>query len=349
MNRNSFLAIMLAAMAAVVATAISLTKQQDVEQTVAAGGKMIPGLLETVNSAEALSIRSSAGTLTIQRGETGWSLAERNGYAVRPDRVRSVLIGLANLEKLEPKTQSPNHYAALGVEDPEGKDARSTGVEVMDGQGKRLAALIVGKPKWDVGGGARGVYVRPAGDAQSWLAKGRLDIGSEASDWLEREVIHIAPERIASVVTAHPDGETWTATKGEGKGAHLAIEGVELKDRYALDGMASVFSHLQLDDVRPADDIAMAEKFLHKAEYKTFDGLTLRTRLAPLMGEHWLWIEVEGDEALAAATKGWTYKIPAFKAARLTKRLADVRKQEGTPGHGALPSQVPGAAAGPRP
>ncbi len=331
MNKKTFLAVAAVALIAVALAFFSTATRQEAEDAVAGGGRMFPALPDTINTVEVLSVRTRDGILTIQKSGNGWMVLERNGYPARTTTVRTVLVGLAELEKLEPKTKSPERYADLGVEDVDAEGSASTEVVVLNGAGERLAAALVGRVKWDVGGGMPGLYLRKPGEAQSWLVRGRLGLATDASDWLVREVLHVAPERIKGITMHHPDGETWTAEKASRDDKHLFISGETLRDKFALDGTASVFQNLTMDDVRPGDDIAMAEKFIHRAEYQTFDGMVIKTRLADVMGEHWLWLKVSGgsDEAkrLAGLTAGWAYRIPAFKAARLSKRLADLKKK----------------------
>ena len=50
------------------------------------------------------------------------------------------------------------------------------------------------------GGGDDAVYVRKAGDAQAWLAKGRLTVNRDALQWLEREVTNVTRERVREAV-----------------------------------------------------------------------------------------------------------------------------------------------------
>ena len=46
-----------------------------------------------------------------------------------------------------------------------------------------------------LGGGNDGIYVRKPGDAQSWLARGTLDLSGDTAGWLDNEASRRAGRR----------------------------------------------------------------------------------------------------------------------------------------------------------
>lgn len=325
MNRKAFLILAVLAVVAVIGALMTATDDSATEQA-AAGQRLFPGLMDRVNEVEAVVLQTPVGPFTLQRAESGWTLPERGGWSARGDKVRALLLGLAQAETLEPKTAKPENYAALGVGDP-GK-GEGVGLEALDGSGQRLASLIVGNTKMSSGLPV-GRYVRKADEAQSWLARADLPLGDGPGDWMEDAILHVKTKDVVRVTLTHPDGETWTGTREPADAKHLGVPGVELDSRFVVDDVAGVLSDLTLDDVRLAGDIKVADKFLHRGRFETADGLVVSTRMASLMGEYWLWLEVEGTgaEALKGRVGSWAFKIPAFKGVRLEKRLADLKKK----------------------
>ncbi|MEO5337953.1 MAG: DUF4340 domain-containing protein [Magnetospirillum sp. WYHS-4] len=331
MDRKVFRIVAAVAGLALVLAMAALFLRPSAQESAGAGERLFPTLLDVANQVEMVAIASGRETLTLERKDGRWSLAERHGYPVGADRVRAVVLGLADLRILEAKTKLPEHHKALGVEDSGLKDSTSREVTLFDAKGQKVAAAIVGRPKFDVGGGERGLYIRRAGEDQAWLVKGQVDLGQGSADWLEREIVDVAAERVASIAIRHPDGETLVASRSSADEKHLSVKGVAAKREDILDGMMAGLSHLMLDDVRKADDLEIGDAYLTRAEVTTFDGLTVKLRIGKLLQEYWIWLAAEGNEEAAkldARLKPWVYRIPSFKAERFLRRTSDIRKAE---------------------
>src|SRR6185295_1153316 len=117
---------------------------------------------------------------------------------------RSVAVGMAELTTLEPKTANPDMLNFVGLAAP---DKGGNGVEVVlnDAMGKPMGDIVVGQPQGAADElGRTGVYVRRPNENQTWLARGTLTPKPNAADWLDKNVINIARDRIkgASVTPA---------------------------------------------------------------------------------------------------------------------------------------------------
>ncbi len=71
-----------------------------------------------------------------------------------------------------------------------------------DAKGEVIAAAILGNSKW---GTPPGIYLQRAGETQTWLAEGRVDIQREPMGWVETKIADIGKDRVKSVVITHPD------------------------------------------------------------------------------------------------------------------------------------------------
>jgi hypothetical protein len=112
--------------------------------------------------------------------------------------LRQVLLGLADLTLVEPKTDRPDLFARLDLDDP--ANGKSTEIRLSDRTGQAVAELIVGRRRTDrLGTGNDAVYVRKPGADRAWLARGSLDVSGEVVDWLDRRILDIPAARIASV------------------------------------------------------------------------------------------------------------------------------------------------------
>ncbi len=124
MNRRSFiiLSVLTVAVAGAAGVSIVLNRSSDPGGAL---GKPFPNLINRVNDIQKVIIHQGESTLTLARAGAGWSLEERNAYPVRPEKVREAVLGLAQLELLERKTNRPERYKALDLGDPEADGARS--------------------------------------------------------------------------------------------------------------------------------------------------------------------------------------------------------------------------------
>src|SRR5262249_50300288 len=170
----------------------------------APGEAALPSLAGKLGEAASLRLQRSALELTFVRDGDSWFVAEKGNYPAAA-KVRQIVLGMADLALVEPKTQKADLYPRLEVDDP-GK-GKSTLVTLKDKAGTPLAELIIGKRRYDrLGAGNDGIYVRKPGDTQAWLARGSLEFSHQLSSWLDRRVVDLPDKRIAKVTLAQPDG-----------------------------------------------------------------------------------------------------------------------------------------------
>ena len=215
-----------------------------------AQGPVLPLSQADLNTVTGLRIYKGDGSHATLRREAGrWSVVER-GYAADSGQVRKLLLDLAALQIEEQKTADPGLYARLGVEDPVGAQATSTGVTV-DAGGRQLG-LIVGHTS-----GTRSVFVRVTGQARSVLATPQLAPDADPRHWLDRALLDVAPEEITQVDVAPKDGPAYRIRRGAPGAPEQYVlgpvpKGREVADASALAASAGALAGLQLDDVRKA-------------------------------------------------------------------------------------------------
>src|SRR5437763_5367423 len=142
--------------------------------------------------------------MTYIRDGDSWLVAEKGNYTANAAKISQIVRAMADLTLVEPKTQNPDLYQRLEVEDP--GPGKSALVVVKDKSGGDLAQAIVGKRRYDrLGAGNDGVYLRKVGEAQTWLARGTLDPSGDPASWLDRRIIDIPDKKIAKVTLIQPD------------------------------------------------------------------------------------------------------------------------------------------------
>jgi uncharacterized protein DUF4340 len=166
------------------------------------GDKLVPTLAESIRQVTGLEIRQGEETVALERAQNGtWSLKSRDGYPVDVAKVRALLVGLSQAELVEPKTSKPDRYAALDLDDPEQKGAKSRLLRLIDGNGKAVSEVVIGKRR-SAGygtGQAGGTYVRKPGNPQTWLTNVELDAPVSTKDWVKASVLSLDTAKIKRI------------------------------------------------------------------------------------------------------------------------------------------------------
>ncbi len=345
MSPKTFIVVAAAAAIAVLAAGLSLDRDRGYGLVAQTGERVFPELLDGINDVQSMVIERPGGvTITLENGKAGWSMKDRDGYPARAVKVRRTILGLAQLAYVEPKTRRKEKFAKLGLRDPSEKGAASSRAQLFGGGGKLVADLIIGNSRaGKVGTAEGGSYFRLPGDEQTWLGSEDLDISAERPNWLERKIVNLPRDRVRRVVIRQPDGQTLSLSKATPEAEDFTLDdmppGKKLKTQSGPNGVGGALADLQLDDV--GKDSAPFDAFTTTtADFTTFDGLSVRTRVTKRNGEFWLRIEASAEEVaapakdgktaaqqaqdLTARTAGWVYRIPDYAGAGLTKRLEDL-------------------------
>jgi hypothetical protein len=299
----------------------------------APGERAFPALAGRLGDVASVMVSRNGSTMTFIRDGDSWLVAEKGNDPADAGKISQVVRAMADLTLVEAKTQKPELYPRLEVEDPgAGKSAL---VAVKDKSGAAIAEAIVGKRRYDrLGGGNDGVYLRKPGDAQAWLARGSLDPSGEPSSWLDRQILDVSEKKIAKVILTQPDGAKLVISRSA-PDAKFAVEDAradtKFKSESTISGPAAALETLDLEDVKPAAELPVPDKDVATASFTTFDGLTVDLRLVERDKANWVAISAAGSGAAEAEAKKlddrvarWSYEIPAYKANLLKTKLADL-------------------------
>jgi hypothetical protein len=331
--RKQGLILLAAATLVLVALAAAAIATGDRTVSPAAPGEAaLPGLAGKLGEVASVGLKRSTLELTFVRDGDGWLVVEKGNYPAA-GKVRQIVLGMADLALVEPKTQKADLYPRLEVDDP-GK-GKSTLVALKDKSGAALAEIIIGKRRYDrLGAGNDGVYIRKPGDPQVWLARGSLELSDQLSSWLDRRVLDLPEKRIAKVTLTQPDGTRLVITRTS-PDAEFTVEDApddaKFKSETATRQPAMALETLDLDDVKPVADMPVPEKDVFTASFVTFDGLTVDVRLFDRDNMHWIAVSATGTGAADAEAKEidgkagrWIYAVPSYKAAALKTKLSDL-------------------------
>ena len=280
-------------------------------------------------------IRLTHGAAKTDFAEIGgkWAVVEKGNYPADAGKVRQMLLALADLTLAEPKTERPDLFARLGLDDP--KNGHSTLVALQDHAGASIAELIVGRDRIDrFGGGEDGVYIRRPDETRTWLARGSLDLSAEPVDWLDRHILSVPQTRIAAMTLTDETGTALTLRRNAAADPFTVEnppDGAKLKPPPVVAEPAGALQDLELVDVKPAAELAIPDTGVAKATYTTFDGLELTLRLLRRDNADWVAVTATGHGASEAEAKAiaerigrWGYAIPATQADLMRRKLADL-------------------------
>jgi hypothetical protein len=302
------------------------------EQAAVAGGKlMFPDLTPKLHELGRIEITHQGQQTVIERRtDGGWGVASMHDYPVQEAKLRTMLTGLTELRLSEPRTSDPAEFSRLGVDDPNGSASTADLLRLVDAAGKSILAVIVGhrrvRSQADV---PEEIYVRRPDENQSWLAQGSLQVDADASLWLDRTVMNIGHDRIASVtvddqalVFGRPEGGKFALTQ--------PADHPKLED-YKVDDVARALELLTFQEVR--DDKDAPGTAAGHAVFTTDDGLAVTVTVVHADKDVWARFAVAGtsDKAKVEAARlngrvaGWTYQIGSWKEQSLVPTLNDLK------------------------
>jgi hypothetical protein len=333
MQKRGLILLAAATLVLVVLALVAITTGDRTVSRAAHREAALPDLAGKLGEVASVGLKRSALELTFVRDGDGWLVVEKGNYPAAAGKVRQIVLGMADLALVEPKTQKADLYPRLEVDDA-GK-GKSTLVALKDKSGAALAEMIIGKRRYDrLGAGNDGIYIRKPGDTQAWLARGSLEFSDQLSSWLDRRILDLPERRIVTVTLTQPDGTRLVISRPTADAAFTVEDApgdAKFKSETATRQPAMALETLDLDDVKPAADMPAPERDVFTAAFVTFDGLTVDVRLFDRDNMHWIAVSAAGTGAAEAEAKEidgkvgrWIYAVPAYKATALKTRLADL-------------------------
>jgi len=296
-RRQFFIAVAALAVLAVLGAAVVLSDRS--AWTAAdsrAGQKAIPGL--RLSEVAEIAILNPAGELHLARGETGWSVRERAGFAAETDRIAALLVKLAELKIVQSEPLPESQRARLELLEPKDKAAGGgTLIELKDAKGGSLGRLLLGKkivkssPVASLSRGeteATGRYLTAGGEAGTMLAVGEplTEVESKPELWLVKDLLRADG---AKSISSSKDGrQRWSVTR-ETESADWKFAGSKEKpDLQKATDLASSLGWVNLVDVvaEPAKaDTGLDHAIVIKAD--TFDGISYTLTVGNKAGDNY--------------------------------------------------------------
>jgi Domain of unknown function (DUF4340) len=257
-------------------------------QNVATLGKP---LLKDVKAADIAAIRivEPKATLTVQRKDDGWVIAERRGFPADVSKVREFVLKLIGLKVGQSEPIGEQDRARLNL------DASATEVELNAADAKPMAKLIVGKNyfKHEVENPekapADGRFVALPGEAGTVyiVADALVQATAKTAEWIDRTSFEV--EKVKALEVRFPNGEQWRLERAADN-ADWKLDGMkagEKLDTGRANAATYSLSMLELADVAPEDakDTGLDKPTVVRAA--TFDGLAYDIKVGRLEGDNY--------------------------------------------------------------
>jgi hypothetical protein len=248
-------------------------------------------LLKDLQVASVASIRivEPERTLTVQRRDEGWTIAEREGFPADVGKVREFALKLVSLKIGQSDPIGEKDRARLNL------DASGTRVELDGAEGKPLARLTVGKKYWKKDPQnpdktpADGRFVGlPGAPKQAYLVSDPLEQATtRTSAWIDRTAFKV--EKVKSLEVRYPDGGGYRIERS-GDNADWQMEGLrpgEAVDTGRANAASYSLSLLELADVAPRDAADTGLDKPTRIDATTLAGRSYAIRVGRLAGENY--------------------------------------------------------------
>lgn len=319
--------------AAVLAAGLWMSQGQQGSSGAAGSAPLVADLATRINDVSSLKISGAGGALIAElaRGESGWTVANRQNYPADVGKVREYLLALSESKVREEKTRKPENYARLGVEDP--AKAEATGQLVEIGGLSQPVGLIVGI---SAGTGAPGTFVRRVGEEQALLASGQLVPDKEGGNWLVKTILDLPSDEIRSATVTAPDASVVRIEKADPAAFNYTVldipKGRKLASESGGNLIGGALASLDLEDVAPAAEREPDPAGTWQAVFTTHAGMVVEATLWDVDGKVWSRYSARLDEerlgAWVAAEKAKADAARATAEAE-AKAKAEAAKTEG--------------------
>ena len=299
------------ALVGVVALILKLTGPGKVETITATTEreKIFPDF--PINDVARIRIKSITDELNLAKSDKGWVVAERDDYPADSQAAVAFLRDVWDLKIVQTPEIGPSQYGRLSLLDPAkgAEDTSATVVSFLDGEGKELAALWLGKvveresgqpsPFGGPSTTEAGRYVKTGSeDAVHLVSETFSDIETDPAEWLDEDFFKVEKVKTIAIESGN-EGEDWKLSREEENGDFTlagAKEGEEL-DPVKVGSMKNAFSSPRFEDVVTGEEAQ--EKAPDKTTFviETFDGFTYTVKLSEKtdLNEYYLTYDVSAD------------------------------------------------------
>lgn len=315
---------------------------------------LLPEVADRINDVTRVEIVTAGDQIvaSLQKGEVQWQLEQMGGYRADWSKLQSLLVALAQSKVIEYKTDKPEYYARLGVEDITAEGAGSVLVRISIGD--QATAILIGNEAQ----GRPGQYVRLQGSAGSVLVDRVFNVARQTLDWADSTIIDVNASEVAEVEIIHPAAERILVMRISADQTDFDLARLpqdrEIRGSWVVNSLGSVFTLLNMVGVRPENEVDWTEAV--KLRLLMFSGVEILADLVVQEDEYMMRLsashpaasvvteeslgsvdqqELEKQAAIDIAkrvddinlkTGGWAYGISKQKFDAMVKKPEDLLK-----------------------
>jgi hypothetical protein len=275
-------------------------------------------LFKALQAAEIASIRivEPERTLTLEQKESGWVIAERDGFPADLNAVRGFVLKALELKIGQSEPIGEKDRARLNL------DASGTQVQFRGAGGKALGQLVVGKkyfkrePQNPKNAPADGRFVqRPEQPGTVYIVSDPLEQASASSAaWIDRTAFKV--EKIKTLQVRYPDGGGWRIERS-GDNADWKLDGAQAGEKLDV-GKANAASYtlslLELADVASKDATDTGLDKPIRIDATTLAGVSYAIRVGKAEGDnYYVTFKSSSDQPLDKRLSQYVLLIPQAK------------------------------------
>ena len=307
---------------------------------------LFPELADQINNISKIKIQGNKNTVELLKQDNKWTVTNLDNYPANFNKVRAAVINLSLLKIVDEKTNNPEFYSRLGVDDPATKDSPALLITLFNNSDRVQASVIIGQQRQS-SSSKPGLYIRIPDQKQALLVEGVLDISADDVDWINREFMHIPSEQVRNVTIQYPDGKVFEINKASKEQPDFDIQGtsgeIPSASKLIIKRIATGLEGMRADGVKAAGNFTFPEDSI-TTTVTTFTGMVVTVKLAQqsshtfahfsfspaaeVPGEMNDGSGASGEETDTEKTKkliqqlsslsDWVYQIPDFKYEALT-------------------------------
>lgn len=272
-------------------------------------GPLLPDLAQNLDAVDGLQWAKGEARLALARRDQGWLIVSDSDAPAKTAPLRQLLVDLAKIEKLEPRSDDPALYPRLGL----GDDALTITIDI--GAEQRIVHL--GKA---AGGGIGRRYARLDDAPGTWLVDGALDPEFNISHWADLDLPTMARQQVRRLVIGHPDGETLEIGRDAPDQSDFEIRDLAADEAPIYpsvgNGIAAALAQLSYDGLRRRHGFDFTQAVT--VRFEAWDDAVVSLRLIEADGKWW------ATPVEAGVASGWAFRLADHDAEDLTKRRADL-------------------------
>ncbi len=241
-----------------------------------------------INDVAKVMIKNKDSSVTLQKGEKSWEVAERSGYPAASDPVVSMLRDIWDLSIVQVITIGRSQYGRVNLIAPEDAKTAEEGATIVTFQGKDgkdLASLWLGKiyersenRANPMGGGMAmteaGRYIKKGTSNSVYLVGDTFDkVATDPAEWINKDFFQVAGIKSIEIVSADKKND-WKLVRDDLAGdLKFAKPGKDEKlDQSKVSSMKGAFANPQVEDVFVGEDAKKNKTDKTTFKIATFDG-----------------------------------------------------------------------------